>query len=358
TSAANVFAGVWEVGAGAIFAENQALDWIRQLVGWPATSGGTFVSGGTAGNLSALHAARATAHARRGSRPPAGWALACTHGAHSSIRSAARILDVAVVEIAEDEDGRLTGDRLRPVLAEHPEVFAVVATAGTTNAGIVDDLASVADACGQAQVWLHVDGAYGGAALAAPSVRPVFDGIERADSFIVDPHKWLFAPYDSCALLYRDPALARAAHMQTASYLDGIDRDATNPADLAAQLSRRARGLPFWFSLATHGTARYTAAIEQTLATAREVADHIRSSDHLRLLAEPTLSVVVFDRPGWTGADYQAWSAATAQSGELLCVPTRWRDEPALRLAFVNPATEAGLVIDALAGLSADPAHR
>ena len=106
-----------------------------------------------------------------------------------------------------------------------------------------------------------------------PACGPLFAGIERADSFIVDPHKWLFAPYDCCALLYRDPALARPAHAQRASYLDTVDREVWNPTDLALHLTRRARGLPFWFSLATHGTDRYAAAIEQTLATARAVAD-------------------------------------------------------------------------------------
>jgi glutamate/tyrosine decarboxylase-like PLP-dependent enzyme len=254
-----------------------------------------------------------------------------------------------VVEVPEDARGRLVGERLRPVLAEVPGIFAVVATAGTTNAGIVDDLESTAAACAERGVWLHVDGAYGGAALAAPSVRPVFDGIEHADSFIVDPHKWLFAPYDCCALLYRDPALARAAHRQTASYLDEIDREATNPADLAIHLSRRARGLPFWFSLATHGTQRYAAAIERTLTTARDVAGYIRGSGHLRLLDEPTLSVVLFDRPGWTGSDYRAWSAEMAAAGKILCIPTTWRGSIALRLAFVNPATEAGDVVTVLA---------
>jgi glutamate/tyrosine decarboxylase-like PLP-dependent enzyme len=351
TSAANVFAGVWEAGAGAIFAENEAIAWIRELLGWPSTAGGTFVSGGTSGNLSALHAARTAALARHGARPAGGWVLACTAGAHSSIRSAARVLDVDLVEVPEDEAGRLTGERLRPVLAEVPGIFAVVATAGTTNAGTVDDLASTAAACREHEVWLHVDGAYGGAALAAPSVRPVFAGIELADSFIVDPHKWLFAPYDSCALLYRDPALARAAHSQTASYLDTIDRAATNPADLAIHLSRRARGLPFWFSLATHGTDRYSAAIERTLATAREVARFIRGSQHLRLLQEPTLSVVLFDRPGWTDEDYRAWSDEMAAEGEILCLPTRWHDQVALRLAFVNPATESGRVISVLTAM-------
>jgi glutamate/tyrosine decarboxylase-like PLP-dependent enzyme len=354
TSAANVFGGIWEAGAGAIFAENEALAWLRGLLGWPATAGGTFVSGGTTGNLSALHAARATARSRRGGRPAAGWAIACTVTAHSSVRSAAAVLDVDVVGVQQDDRGRLTGAALRPVLEAHPEVFAVVASAGTTNAGIVDDLESVAAVCREHGVWMHVDGAYGGAALAAPSVRHLFRGIELADSFIVDPHKWLFAPFDSCALLYREPELARAAHAQRAAYLDVIDREATNPSDLAIHLSRRARGLPLWFSLATHGTDRYAEAVERSLTTAREVAAYISDSDHLRLLLEPMLSVVIFDRPGWTEADYDAWSHEMAVSGRILCLPTKLAGAVALRLAFVNPRTETARVIEVLETLAAD----
>ena len=145
----------------------------------------------------------------------------------------------------------------------------------------MDDIGDLADVCEEFDVWLHVDGAYGGAGLAAPSVRDRYAGIERAHSFIVDPHKWLFAPYDCCALVYRDVRLARAAHGQHAGYLDAIDREVWNPTDLAVHLSRRARGLPFWFSLAVHGTDRYVRAIEQTLATAREVAAGIAAMDTL-----------------------------------------------------------------------------
>jgi glutamate/tyrosine decarboxylase-like PLP-dependent enzyme len=348
TSAANVFGGVWETGAGAIFAENEALSWLVELLGWPRTAGGCFVSGGTNGNLSALAAARETALARRGSRPSQGWQLACTGEVHSSIRSAARVLDVTIVEVPGDDRGRLTGAHLEPVLRDHPDVFAVVATAGTTNAGLIDDLAGIADACSAHGVWMHVDGAYGGAGLAAPSVRPLFDGVERADSFIVDPHKWLFAPYDCCALLYRDPAQARAAHAQTANYLDQIDRQTWNPADLAIHLSRRARGLPFWFSLATHGTDRYVAAVEQTLDIARAVANGIRASAHLNLVCEPHLSILLFERPSWDAGAYREWSRRMAHEGVILCVPTTWRGDPVLRLAFVNPATKAERVIEVL----------
>ena len=215
TSASNIFGGIWEAGAGGIFAENEALAWITGMLGWPTTSGGCFVSGGTSGNLSALMTARDTAKARRGGRPAGGWKLACSDTAHSSIHSAARALDVEIVDVATDDRGHLTGAALRSALEANPEIFAVVASAGTTNEGLIDDLADIADVCEDFGVWMHVDGAYGGAGLAAPSVRHLFDGIERADSFIVDPHKWLFAPYDCCALVYREPDLAERSTPNT-----------------------------------------------------------------------------------------------------------------------------------------------
>ena len=348
TSAANIFGGLWESGAGAIFAENQALDWIIGLLDWPDTAGGTFVSGGTSGNLSALMTARETAKTRRGGRPAGGWQLACTTNAHSSIQSAAKALDVDVVDVPIDERGHMTGAALRAVLEQSPNVFAVVASAGTTNEGLVDDLADIADVCEEFGVWMHVDGAYGGAGLAAPSIRHVFDGVERADSFIVDPHKWLFAPYDCCALLYRQPELARAVHSQHASYLDAIDRNEWNPSELALHLSRRVRGLPLWFSLATHGTDKYRDAIEASVTTAREVAEAIRASDFLELVREPELSVLLFVRTGWTAEQYSGWSKQAAHDGVILCVPTTWRGQSVLRLAFVNPDTETSEVMKAL----------
>jgi glutamate/tyrosine decarboxylase-like PLP-dependent enzyme len=354
-SSYNIFAGTWESGAGAIFAENQALAWLVELLGWPRTAGGCFVSGGTVGNLSALVAARQFARNQLGRHPVGQWRLACTAQAHSSVQAAAAVLDAEVVIVPENDQGQLTGAALRSALVNSHDVFAVVASAGTTNAGIIDDLAGIANECQRFGVWLHVDGAYGGAALAAPTARHLFNGIERADSFIVDPHKWLFASYDCCALLYREPELARAAHSQHAGYLDTIDREVWNPWDYGVHLTRRARGLPFWFSLATHGTKRYTTAIEQTLATARAVAEGIRGIPQLRLLLEPTLSVVLFERPGWDDATYLRWSRRLALEGRILCIPTQWKGRTVLRLAFVNPATEADHVLEVLADTTADP---
>jgi glutamate/tyrosine decarboxylase-like PLP-dependent enzyme len=281
-------------------------------------------------------------------RPAGGWKLACAQSAHSSIGTAADVLDVEVILVPVDDEGRLTGPGLEAALAGVEGVFAVVASAGSTNEGIVDDLATVSAVCRREGIWLHVDGAYGGAGLCAPSVRGRFTGIEHADSMIVDPHKWLFAPYDCCALLYQDGAVAREAHTQTASYLDVVDRRESNPSDLAIHLSRRARGLPFWFSLAAHGTDRYTLAVEQTLATAREVAAAIRRSPRLMLVREPDLTVLLFERVGWDHDRYHAWSRAEALAGRILCLPTTYQDRTVLRLAFVNPATEAADVIAVL----------
>jgi L-2,4-diaminobutyrate decarboxylase len=251
-------------------------------------------------------------------------------------------MDAEMVGVDVDDRGRLTGDRLREVLLAHgPETFfAVVATSGTTNFGIVDDLESVSRVCRELGIWFHVDGAYGGAGLAAPSVRHLYEGIEHADSFIVDPHKWLFAPFDCCALLYREPALARAAHTQHASYLDVLTAAPDwNPTDYSVGLTRRARGLPFWFSLATHGTNAYTEAVERTLEVTRFAAAEIARRDHLEVVREPDLSVVVFRRLGWTAADYQAWSDRLLAEEFAFVVPTSHEGETLTRFAIVNPRT-------------------
>ena len=357
-SAANVYAGSWQEGAGAVFAENEALAWIASLAGLPPTAGGTFVSGGTAGNLSALIAARWAWRDRAEGRHDRTRALiACSGAAHSSVAQAARAMDADVVLAPVDGRGRMDGAGLQRIIdeleaADRERICAVVATAGSTNAGVVDDLAGIGRVARGIGAWFHVDGAYGGAALCAPSRRHLFAGIESADSFIVDPHKWLFAPFDSCALLYRDPGIARAAHTQRAEYLDALHvREEWNPADYAHHLSRRPRGLPLWFSLATHGTRAYAEAVETTLRTTDEAARMISESVHLRLLIEPELSVVLFERTGWTAADYQRWSDEALASGLAFAVPTSWNGAACLRLCIVNPettTTDVTMVLESL----------
>jgi glutamate/tyrosine decarboxylase-like PLP-dependent enzyme len=308
--ASSIYGGSWLEGAGAAFAENQALRWIADLAGLPPEAGGVFVSGGTAANLSALVAARHTWRSRHGitSEDATRSVIVVSDAAHSSVAAAARVMDALMLVVP--------------------------------TAGIVDDLTGIADVAAANGLWLHVDGAYGLAALAAESARPLFRGIHRADSLSVDPHKWLFAPFDCAALLYRDPDLARQAHTQHAAYLDVLQSGPDwNPSDYAFHLSRRARGLPFWFSLATHGTDAYGEAIETTLELARATARLIEADPHVELLVEPELSVVLFRRVGWAPADYAAWSDRVLNEGLTLTVPTTWRGETCLRFCFVNPRT-------------------
>jgi glutamate/tyrosine decarboxylase-like PLP-dependent enzyme len=338
--ASSTIAAGWIDGAGAIWAENQALAWLAGAAGMPASAGGVFVSGGSAGNLSALVTARHVAANRR--ERPARWRFAACETVHSSVAAAARVMDVEILDVPGDERGRLTGAALRAVIAADggDGLFAVVASAGATNAGTVDDLAGVAEVCAEYGLWFHVDGAYGGAGLLAPSIRHLYDGIERADSFIVDPHKWLFAPYDACALLYREPSLALAAHRQTASYLETSNTAPDwNPADYAYHLSRRARGLPLWFSLATYGTDAYRDAIEAVLTITRETAASIHENPQLELAMEPDLSVVLFRRLGWQAEDYEAWWRRLVDAQIAFVQPTTWQGEKVARLCFVNPRT-------------------
>lgn len=339
-SASSTYGGNWLEGAGAVWAENQALAWLVDVTGLPAGSGGVFVTGGTAGNLSALVTARHAA-LERGGRPPR-WQIACADTAHSSVASSARVIDAEVIAVPHDERGRLTAEALRAQLAltDTEGLFAVVASAGSTNAGMIDDLAGIADVCEERGLWMHVDGAYGGAAVLAPSLALAFEGLERADSFIVDPHKWLFAPFDACALLYRDPAVARAAHRQHASYLDAVHAgEAWNPSDYAHHLTRRARGLPLWFSLATYGTDAYREAVETVLATTAVAADEIRSRPELELLMEPQLTVLLFRRTGWADEDYELWWRRLLDEQVAFVQPTSWQGEKVGRLCFVNPKT-------------------
>jgi aromatic-L-amino-acid decarboxylase len=341
----------WIESAGAVHAENQALRFLSDLAGLPAGAGGVFVQGGSAANLSALVVARERARSRA-DRRGARVRFAVSDQTHSSVANTMRIIDVDPLIVTAVDD-HLTGAALEAALAADDDpgsVCAVVATAGTTNAGLVDDLASIADVCRERGMWMHVDAAYGGAALLAPSVRHRFAGIEHADSLVIDPHKWLYAPFDCAALLYREPAFARSVHTQDASYLDVIHEAQTewNPSDYAYQLTRRARGLPLWFSLAVNGSDAYRDAIERVLAVTRRTADRIRSLPHLELVREPELSVVLFRRDGWEAADYDAWSARLLAEQIAFVAPTRWQGEAVARLAFLHPDTTPEIVEEIL----------
>lgn len=343
-SASGLYGGSWLEGAGAVHAENEVLSFLANEFGLPEGAGGVFVQGGTIGNLSALVAAREAAKAKlvaAGTELPPRWKIVCSVEAHSSNKSAAKVMDADVVLVPAGEDGVLRADAVREALIEHGDaVCAVVATGGSTNFGIVDDISGIAALKDEFDFWLHIDGAYGLTAMLAPGARHIFDGVERADSVIVDPHKRLFAPFDCCALLYREPDAGRRAHTQHAEYLDTLtDTDEFSPSDYSIQLTRRPRGLPMWFSLATYGVTAYREAVTATLDLTQRIAAEIAARPELRLVRDPQLSVVVFEREGWEREDYDRWSAALLDSQRAFVVPSSHKGRPNTRFAILNPLT-------------------
>lgn len=348
-SAASIYGGSELEAGDVVKAERVAMRWLCDLVGYPPQAHGVFVSGGSMANLSALVAAR------HGQVAPAGGVpnlIVAAASAHSSIQSAASIMGCEVISVGTP-DQPLRADDLTLVLdsLDSGDVVAVVASAGATNTGAIDDLSEIAECCEVRGIWFHVDAAYGGAALLAPSRRDDFDGIQFADSVTIDPHKWLFTPFDCAAVLYYDPTIALAAHRQRAAYLDSVNEtDDDNPADYATHLTRRARGLPVWASLVANGTDAYVDAVESCLASTGYAAKQIEASAHLELATEPQLSVVLFRRRGWEQEEYERWSTHARTRG-ILVTPTKFAGESVLRFCFVNPLTstdDIDLVLNSL----------
>lgn len=358
TSASSVHGAFWLEGAGCIFAENQAMQWLVSLTGMPEDSFGVFTRGGTEANLSAMVTARENWRANDESKRNERGIIITAISAHSSIKSMAKVIDADVVLVQTEDrfEGKYLAETLKNLSpSERSRVFAVIATGGTTNAGIIDDLAGTAEICKKENLWFHVDAAYGGGALAAKSVRHLFNGIEQADSVTIDPHKWLFSPYDCGAIIYKNPELAKAAHAQEGSYLDIFSDEGAqgfNPSDYQIQLTRRVRGLPLWFSLAMHGTDRYAQAIERGIELAKNAGEMIRRSRHTQLVREPSLSCVLFQRLGWSAQDYRDWTYKNHKSGFALVAPTKVRKgdefETVARFCFINPDTNEKDIHDIL----------
>ena len=348
TSASSIHGAYWMEGAGGIFCENEAMKWIVSLTGLPEGAFGVFTSGGTAANLSAIVTARENWRQNDAFKREKGLIITSI-GAHSSIKAMAKVADVDILLV--DTEDILYGGKLEKTiegLTEHQRkrLFAVVATGGTTNAGIIDDLDGIGTICKKENLWFHVDAAYGGGALAADSVRHLFNGIEKADSITIDPHKWMFSPYDCGAVIYKYPELAKNAHAQQGSYLDIFKDEGAhgfNPSDYQIQLTRRVRGLPLWFSLATHGTDRYKEAVERGLELAQIAGRMIEAHPNLELVREPSLSCVLYRRIGWKPEDYTHWTYENHKKGFALVTPTKWKNgnyfETVSRFCFINPDT-------------------
>ncbi len=328
--------------------ERQAIDWLAQFLGFPAASG-SFTSGGTISNITALAAARERAlpgsrttgmHDRRAT-------LYCSAEAHYSLTRAAELLGIGrdnVRPIAIDERRRMRPEALADAIDSDVAVgitpLAVVATAGTTLTGAVDPIDAIADVCQERDVWLHVDGAYGLPAAAAPTSAPRFAGLDRVDSLSVDAHKWMFVPKACSAVLVRRTADLAAVFSHDEDYIPHED-DNLNAVDVTLEYSRPLRALKLWLALRVHGAQAFRAAIEGNLAQARLLYGlagahpDFQTREH-----EPQLSIVPIRHvvPGCPDIDVhnEALCRAMQHDGRVFVSPAVIDGQIWLRPCFTN----------------------
>jgi glutamate/tyrosine decarboxylase-like PLP-dependent enzyme len=294
----NAFSGYFPASPGAARVENRLVEWIAEIVGYPEGAGGTLTSGGSVAALTAIIAAREAKGLR--SRDYARASVYVTSQEHYSVRKAVHLAGVAEAPcriVAVDEDYRLAPESLAAHIRKDREdgliPWLVVSTAGTTNTGAVDPLDAVSEIARAEGLWHHVDGAYGGFYVMVPSRREVMRGIEKSDSVVLDPHKSLFLPYGSGAVVVRD-----AAHLETfrfkAPYLVDKPQAESSPSERSIELTRHFRGLRLFLPLLLHGTDAFAAALEERWVLACYLQDELRQWEDIEVGPEPELSTMCF----------------------------------------------------------------
>lgn len=322
----NVNAMLWRTSPAATELEEVAVDWLRQLLGLPEGLHGHIEDTASISTLAALAAAR---HLRPGG------AVVCSEHANSSVDKAARLLDLPLRKIPVDEEFRLRPDILADALAD---ATAVVATVGTTSTTSVDPVPEIADHCEEAGVWLHVDAAYAGSAAVCPEYRWALAGSERSDSFVINPHKWLFTPIDCSCLYTRRPEVLRDAFSIAPVYLRTSDEDVTNLTDFGPALGRRFRALKLWAVLRCYGRDGLQALIREHVRLARLFASWIEETPGWEVSAPYPFSVVCFRREGSNDENETLLERVNA-SGEAYLSHTVLGDRYVLRLAVGNMRT-------------------
>lgn len=322
----NRFTGIWHAAPALVQLEANVLDWFRTWMGFPPSTRGLLTTGGSMATFNAIVCARERLlgpEIRRG-------VLYTSTQAHHCVMKAARLAGVMpdrIRIIPADERCRLRVDLLHRQITNDREAglspFLVVSSAGTVNTGAVDPLMAIADICAREQIWHHVDGAYGGFFFACDHLRPLLRGLNRADSLTLDPHKGLFLPYGTGALLVRDGTALRDVHGGTAGYLPSIPDAAEfyDPSQHGPDLSRGFPGLRVWLCIKLLGAARFKAAIAEKRVVAVDAAEALARVPGIRLFAPPELSLFAFHLT-WRGARVQDENKAT----ELLLDRVRGRE--------------------------------
>ena len=342
----NFFAGVWSVASGPNEIELVVLDWFREWLGMPHGTSGLLTSGGSTATLTALVAARHAADPTGELVPK--LTLYTSDQAHSSVQRAAWIAGIPranVRAIASDIEYKMQVDALGQAIAADRAAglrpFLVVASAGTTNTGAVDPLNEIADLCARESLWLHTDAAYAGfATLTAQGAREL-DGLGRSDSVTLDPHKWLFVPFECGCLLARDPAALERAFSVHPEYLTDVrarDRD-VNFADYGEQLTRSSHALKVWLSVQYFGLANIREAIQRGIRRAEYAEELLRAQADFEILSPAQFGVVCFrahpagmDDPRALDALNERINARVNETGQFLMSSTKLRGRFSLRL--------------------------
>jgi aromatic-L-amino-acid decarboxylase len=315
---------LWRTSPALQELEEVTLDWLRQLLGLPAGLHGHIEDTASVATLAALAAARAAAPGRR--------AVVTSEQAHSSVAKAARLLELELRTLPVDESFRLRAD-----LLDLTGACAVVATIGTTGTSSVDPVPAIADACEAAGAWLHVDAAYAGSAAVCPELRDRFAGWERADSVVVNPHKWLATPMDCSTLWTRRPDDFRRAFSLVPEYLRSAD-DAVNLSELSVPLGRRFRALKLWAVLRCFGRAGLQERIREHVRLAALFEEWVRAEPGWEVVAPRPFSLVCFRLDAGDEANERLLERVN-DAGEVFLSHTRLRDRYVLRLAIGNYRT-------------------
>jgi|CZKS01.1.fsa_nt_gi glutamate/tyrosine decarboxylase-like PLP-dependent enzyme len=340
----NVFAGTWISGSGPAAVELTVLEWLREMCGLPASAGGVFVSGGTMANLTALAVAR---HVKiRGRLEDA--TVYFSDQAHSSLEKALRVIGLPAENqrrLPSDSAYRLPiGELARQIeldraAGKHP--FCVIASAGTTNTGAIDPLPELSALCREQGLWLHVDGAYGAAAIIAERGRELLAGLELADSLSLDPHKWLFQPYEIGCVLVRDRDHLRGTFRILPEYLKDtqLHSDEFNFTDYGIQLSRNFRALKLWMSIKVFGLAAFRKAIDRGFVLAEFAEACLRGMPGWEIVTPAQMGIVCFRYSALDDDAHLSLVQTLLEDGFALITSTILRGQTVLRTCTINPRT-------------------
>lgn len=351
----NAITSSWAGASGPATVELVVLDWLRSQLGLPSGTEGVLTSGGSLANLMGLVVAR---HAEG---PGVAYLSDQTHASIKRGLIATGFPPDHVEVLPSDSDFCLSAETVAAVVAEdrrrgrRPKF--IVATAGTVNTGAVDELGPLADLCAAEDLWLHVDGAYGASAALCEAGRSAMVGLDRADSVVIDPHKWLFQPYDVGCLLVRRPGSLENAFDVAPEYLADTTADPgeVDFRDRSLELTRRFRASKLWLAFHVYGMRRIREAIEHGIALAEHAERTLHDDDRWRIVTPARLGIVTFERPGAAEDEHAARAAALAREGYAVVTSTAVRNRSVLRLCTINPRTteqDIDSTIDRLARLS------